>query len=150
MRAREFVVKEQRTDEVLPAIGAVGGALARGAMAVGQGIAKGVQTVGNVAGKVGNVAGKVGRAASGVSKLANLAGQAGSGNASTPQVAQGTTGAGDKLTTPPGGGQPDPQQQKQQQAQQQQAQATSTNLDNIAAQIVALKQELLKQQQASV
>ena len=146
MRAREFIVKEQRTDEILPAIGAVGGALARGAMAAGQSIAKGVQTVGNVAGKVG----KVGRAVSSVSKLANLAGQAGSGNASTPQVAQGTTGAGDKLTTPPGGGQPDPQQQKQQQAQQQQAQATSTNLDNIAAQIVALKQELLKQQQASV
>ena len=147
MRAREFIVKEQRTDEILPVVAAAGGALAkgamalgRGAMAAGRGVAKGVQAVGNVAGN----------AVSGVSKLANLAGQAGSGNTSTPQVAQGTTGAGDKLTTPPGGGQSDSQQQKQQQAQQQQAQATSTNLDNIAAQIVALKQDLLKQQQASV
>ena len=142
MRAREFIVTEKKIDEILPVVGAALGGLARGAMAVGQGVTKGVQAAGNVAGKVG-------QAASSVSKLANLAGLAGSGNTSTPQVAQGTTGVGNKLTTPPGG-QPAPQQQKQQQLQQQQTQATSDNLDKIAAQIVALKQDLLKQQQASV
>ena len=81
MRAREFIVKEEKLDEFLPAIAAgaraIGGAAVQGAKAVGQGVVKAGQTVGNLAQKgataVGdaatNVAGKVANAAG------NVAGQ---------------------------------------------------------------------------
>jgi hypothetical protein len=145
MRAREFI-QEERTDEVLPIIA---GALARGA---GSMLAKGAQAVGGAVAKgVGNLASKgaqaVGQAAGNVVK--NVAGAV-QGQANSSGQAVGSSAApagpttGGKLTAPPGGGQASPQQQ---QLQQQQTQATSDNLDKIAAQIVALKQDLLKQQQ---
>ena len=49
---------DERTDEVIPAIGAVGGALARGAVAAGGALAKGAAKVGSaVANKVGQAMG---------------------------------------------------------------------------------------------
>ena len=151
MRAREFIQerRSERTDEVLPVIA---GALARGA---GSMLAKGAQAVGGaVARGVGNLATKGAQAVSQTAGnvVKNVAGAVqGQSNSSGQAVGSSAAPAGpttgSKLTTPPGGGQTAPQQQKQQQLQQQQTQATSDNLDKIAAQIVALKQDLLNQQQ---
>jgi hypothetical protein len=166
MRAREFIVKEQRTDEIAPVLAAAGGALARGAVAVGQGLAKGAQTVGgavvkgvgNLASKgvqaagqaVSNVAGKVaGKVAGAVQGMGapNSSGQA-VGSSSAP--AGPTTGSASSLVPNP----EDPAQAKQQQQvkQQQQLQAQqqkefTTNIDKISAQLIAMKQDLIKQQQ---
>lgn len=73
---------EEQLDEILPAIAAVGGGLARGAMAVGQVAARGAMAAGNaVARGVGAVARGVGQAASavgrGANQLAQKAGQMG-------------------------------------------------------------------------
>jgi hypothetical protein len=122
MRSREFVI-EKRADEIAPVVGAVGGALARGA---GNLAMKGAQALGGAVAKgVGNIAGSV------ANKVLGTTGTAGTG------------GVADVAGT----GQDSPEAKKQQQLQQQQLQATSTNLDKIAAQIVALKQDILKQQQ---
>lgn len=73
---------EEQLDEILPAIAAVGGGLARGAMAVGQVAARGAMAAGNaVARGAGAVARGVGQAASavgrGANQLAQKAGQMG-------------------------------------------------------------------------
>jgi hypothetical protein len=184
MRAREFIVKEnkkspvqeEQLDEVLPVLAAAGAGLARGAAAVGQGLRAGAgavgqgvkavgQAVGNVASKVGNVAQQAGAAVanSGPGKAVRSVGQALGGNVSSaqppdikaPNASGGAVGSSAAPAGPTTGGaqaQPDQkaqaQQQQQVQQQQQAGQETMTNLDKIAAQIVALKQDLAKQQQA--
>lgn len=48
MRAREFI-REEKIDEVLPIIGAIGGALARGTLSAGSALAKGAVNAGTSA-----------------------------------------------------------------------------------------------------
>ena len=162
MRAREFVVKEQRTDELAPVLGALGA----GAKAAGSAIAQGAKAVGGAA--VDAVkAGATNLAVAGAKKLAGTQlGQAAIGAvanaAGEPQQQSNASGQAVGTSAAPAGpttggqqaaggaqAQPDQKAQQQQQQQMQQAgQQTMTNLDKIAAQIVALKQDLAKQQQA--
>jgi hypothetical protein len=81
MRIKELV-REDRVDEFLPAVGAAIGGLARGAAAIGQGTLKGAQAVGNMAVKGAQAAGQaVGQAAKtplgAIQKSISAAGSAG-------------------------------------------------------------------------
>lgn len=137
MRFREF----KRTDEIAPVLGA----LARGAgtlagqavKAVGQAGAKmagqAVKSVGQAAGQaVGNLAQKA-VGTSGTTPQPAPMGQQSQPTAAPNPAAQQTT-------------QPSAQQKQQQQQQAQTNQQNITNIDKISAQLVALKQQLAKQQ----
>ena len=92
MRFREFAPRkrnrDQQVDEVLPAIGAVGGALARGAMAAGGALVRGATALGGAALRgAGNLA------AQGAKALGQTAGQAASKALFTPQGLQRQMGA---------------------------------------------------------
>jgi hypothetical protein len=49
MRLQDLTEHDQQLDELLPAVGAIGGALAKGAQAVGSAVKTGVQAVGQAA-----------------------------------------------------------------------------------------------------
>lgn len=152
MRAREFIVKEQRTDEIAPVIGAVGGALARGASAIGSAVKQGATNLA-VAGAKKLAGTKLGQAAIGA--VANAAGEAppqGQSNASGQAVGTSSAPAGPTTgAQQAAGGATDQKaqadQQKQQQLQAQQQKEFTTNIDKISAQLIAMKQDLIKQQQ---
>lgn len=149
MRAREFVVKEQRTDEVLPVIAAGAGALARGA---GSMIAKGAQAAGNavkqgatnlaVAGANKLAGTQLGQAAIGA--VANATGQQ---NSSGQAVGSSSAPAGPSTGSQQAAGGDQAQQKQQAQQQAQQQKQLTTNIDKISAQLIAMKQDLMKQQQ---
>jgi hypothetical protein len=77
MRIKELV-REDRVDEFLPAVGAAVGGLARGAAAIGQGALKGAQAVGNMAVKGAQAVGQAAKTPLGaIQKSIGAAGSAG-------------------------------------------------------------------------
>lgn len=77
MRINELVT-EQRVDELLPAIGAAAGGLARGAAAVGNAAVKGVQAAGQGIAKAGQAVGQAAKTPLGaIQKSIGAAGSAG-------------------------------------------------------------------------
>lgn len=85
MRAREFIVKEQRTDEFIQALAPAAMAIGRGAMAAGSTLARGAQAVGSavskgaqaLGGAVSKGAQAVGQGVQKVGQAAQVAGAAG-------------------------------------------------------------------------
>lgn len=122
MRAKEFIL-EKRTDELAPVIGAVGGALKKGAQAVGGAAMNAVKQGATnlaIAGakKLANT--QLGQAAIGA--VANAAGAEAPkpGEAGSGQSAVGTSGPGEPVQKTQGAA-GTTQQQAQQQAQQNQS-----------------------------
>ena len=134
MRFREF----NRTDEIAPVVGAVARNLAGKAVA-GVGQAAG-QMVGQAA---SNAANNMAQKATGALASVGTVGSSTSPAAPQPNNQQ----QSQQVSKPASTQQRSAQQQQQQQQQAQVTQQTSTNLDKIAAQIIALKQQLAQQRQ---